>query len=851
MPKKKTLSKNKNIDKYIFDEKRKNIPEVGLVSNRTDKIKSDPTKYQHDPYVDPSLSWSGKAENDELEIQETSLHIHEKIDTQRIIKSFLKKNNKNSYTPSLFEELDIQFPINKIIDFYSHDYNWSNRLIAGDSLIAMNSLIVKEGMQNSVQTIFFDPPYGIKYNSNFQPFTKSKTTLGDDDVNLSSEPEMIKAFRDTWHLEIHSYLSFLRNIVFLGHKLLKESGSIFIQISEDNVHYVRQILDEVFGKENFVSQINIKRANMTISKALLNTATYYVVWYAKQKKDKNGKQILKYNQLYKEKDIQTFVDTAGSHAWFENKKTKKTFKATPEQRRNVDNFLKENPELICFRTLSMTSMGETPKKQIIEFNGEKFEAHSGSHFSVTDEGIKNLISKNRLIKEGNNIFYKYYYDDYPITELNSLWEQIGPASSKIYVVQTPDEVVKRCILMSSNPGDLVLDPTCGSGTSAYVSEQFGRRWITIDSSRIALTLAKQRLLTSIYPFYKIINDKKSVSNGFQYKEAKHITRGSIANNEREEIVYLVDQPLIDNSKLRVSGPFTVEAVPSNEIKVASLEEGKSNYDISRSSDLTVNELEEWIDELKSTGIRGLNNKIVEFSNVKLRKGSGYIHGEGEVINDKQNTHLSSLISFGPKFNALDQRQIESVVEEILTYDKKPDLLIFAFFHIDPEASKDIDHMNISGCKIIKAQMNLDLITKDLKRKKSSNQSYWLIGSPDIEIIKTSQENFKIKILGFDYYDPIQGKITSGSTKDITMWMLDTDYDEKSLFPDQVFLVDNDSNRNWDKIKKLLKDEINEDELKKFYSDTSLEFKLGKNKKIGVKIIDSRGIESLIIKKMNE
>ena len=849
MGKKKQIS-NKDLDNYSFDEKRKNIPEVGLVSNRTDKIKNENTFYKHDPFVEPNLSWSSKVENDELQIQETSLHIHEKIDTQRIIKSFLKKEEKKSYTPSLFEELDVKFPINKVIDFYAHEYDWSNRLIAGDSLIAMNSLIVKEGMQGSVQSIFFDPPYGIKYNSNFQPFTKSKSTLSDDDKNLSSEPEMIKAFRDTWHLGIHSYLTYLRNIVFLGHKLLKDSGSIFIQISEDNLHYVRQILDEVFGKENFVSQINIKRANMTISKALLSTATYYIVWYAKQKRDKSGKQILKYNQLYEEKDLQSFIDSAGSHTWFENKKTKETFKATPEQRKNVEKFLKSNPDLQCFTTLSMTSMGDNIKNQIIEFNGEKFKPHPGSQFSVTDEGIKNLIEKNRLIKEGNNIRYKYYFEDYPISEINSFWDKIGPASSKIYVVQTPDEVVKRCILMSSDPGDLVLDPTCGSGTTAYVSEQFGRRWITIDSSRIALTLAKQRLLTSIYPFYKIINDNKSVSNGFEYKQAKHITRGSIANNEPEGTVYLVDQPLVENSKLRVSGPFTVEAVPSNEIRVAPLEEGKNNYDISRSSDLTYVELEEWTDELKSTGIRGLNNKIIEFSNVKLRKGSGYLHAEGEVINNKENEYLNSLISFGPKFNALDQRQIESVVEEVLTYEKKPDLLVFAFFHIDPEASKDIDHMTIPGCKIIKAQMNLDLITQDLKRKKSSNQSYWLIGSPDIEVIKTKKGSYKVKILGFDYYDPLQGNIISGSTKDISMWMLDTDYDEKSLFPDQIFLVDNDKNRNWDKIKKLLQDQINESELKKFYSDTSSEFKLGKNKKIGVKIVDSRGIESLIIKKID-
>lgn len=282
--------KKKDIDHYLHQQKRKNIPEVGLVSNRTDKIQSVKTNYKHDPRIEPNLSWAGKKEGENFDIQETSLHIHEKIDPQRIIKSFLKKEEKKNYTPSLFEQQDIDFPINKIIDFYSHDFEWSNRMIAGDSLIAMNSLIAKEGLKNSVQTIYFDPPYGIKYNSNFQPFTKKQTEIGDDDKNLSSEPEMIKAFRDTWHLGIHSYLTYLRNIVFLSHKLLKDSGSIFLQISEDNLHYVRQVLDEIFGKDNFVSQINVKRPNMTIAKSLLNTATYYVVWYAKMKKDKTGKK---------------------------------------------------------------------------------------------------------------------------------------------------------------------------------------------------------------------------------------------------------------------------------------------------------------------------------------------------------------------------------------------------------------------------------------------------------------------------------------------------------------------------------------------------------------------------------
>ena len=840
MPRGKRKSTEPTIDSYIHDgKKRKNNPPVGLVSTITDKLNGR-TKYEHDPHIDPTLSWAGKKEGMSFEVQNVSLHIHERIDPMRIVKSFLKPK-KEVEQLSLFDEPENNQPLIKAIDFYRHEQDWSNRLIAGDSLLVMNSLLVKEGMAGKVQMVYIDPPYGIKYNSNFQPFVNDTSLKqADKDEDLVAEPEMIQAFRDTWELDVHSYLTYIRDRILISKQLLGDSGSIFIQISEENVHRVRSILDEIFGPQNFISQINIKRASMMFAKKLLNNAVYYVIWYAK------NKESVKYHQLFTEKDAQWFADSAGAHLKAENPANNSTITVPSDMRKNMKEFSIKYPGWKLYRLLGVNAQG-SEKRDPFEFEGRSFVPPSGTQWKYSYDGLNILKTKNRLEIEGTSLACKVYLSDYPVESINSLWEGIGAAGDKIYVVQTSDEIVKRCILMTTDPGEIVLDITCGSGTTAFVSEQWGRRWITCDTSRVAITLAKQRLMTARYDYYKLAHPQEGVKSGFEFNTASHVTLGSIANNEptKQEILY--DQPSKVSGVVRVTGPFTVEAVPSLRIKpfdgnMPKLEVG--GQELARTGES--GKQTEWRDELKTSGIRAVGGHTITFSRVEPITATRFLHARAEVL-EKDGTNKLAYISFGPDFGPLEQRQAEAAITECRSLKEKPDFVIFAAFHFDPEASKDIDQMKLPGVTIIKAQMSVDLLTADLRKKRSSSQSYWLIGQPDVEVKKQNDGRYIVKLHGFDYYDPISGEIISKGTKHIAMWFLDTDYDERSIFPDQVFFPEGDSKSDWTKLAKALKSEVNEDTLKKFSGVESIPFTPGENNKIAIKIIDNRGIESFVIK----
>jgi adenine-specific DNA-methyltransferase len=840
--KKQKKGKEISVESYSHKgKKRKNNPPVGLVSSATDKLNGR-TKYQHDPHIDPYLSWAGKKEGADFEVQNVSLHIHERIDPKRIIKSFLKEDTKPQQ-PSLFEQPDNDPPLNKAIDFYRHEQDWTNRLIAGDSLLVMNSLLKKEGMAGKVQMVYIDPPYGIKYNSNFQPFVNDTSIKqADKDEDLVAEPEMIQAFRDTWELGVHSYLSYLRDRALLAKDCLHESGSIFIQISEENVHGVRCILDEIFGPENFVSQINIKRASMMFVKKLLNNAVYYVIWYAK------NKEKIKYKQLFTGKDEQWFADSAGAHLRAENPTSGESIIVPADMRKNMKEFSIKYPGWRLYRLLGVNAQG-TEKRDPFEFKGKIFVPPNGTQWKYSYAGLDVLRNCSRLEVEKYSLACKVYLSDYPVEAINSLWDGIGAAGDKIYVVQTSDEIVKRCLLMTTDPGDLVLDPTCGSGTTAYVAEQWGRRWLTCDTSRVAVTLAKQRLMTAKFDYYELAHPNEGIRSGFKYKTVPHITLGSIANNEPTKQETLYDQPFVEKGKVRVSGPFTVEAVPSLRVKPFDGKEPKleiTNEQLARTGE--TGKQAEWRDELKASGIRTIGGKVISFSRVEPMIATRFLHAEAEILEESGENKIA-YISFGPDYGPLEQRQVEEAIKEARDLKNKPDFVIFAAFHFDPEAAKDIDHINWQGVKLLKAQMSVDLLTKDLRKKRSSSQSYWLIGQPDVEVVKQKDSKFKVKVNGFDYYDPVSGEIISKGTKHIAMWFLDTDYDERSLYPEQVFLPEGDSKRDWTKLAKALNGEVNEELIEQFRGIESLPFSAGEHKKIAVKIIDNRGIESFVIKEL--
>jgi adenine-specific DNA-methyltransferase len=420
---------------------------------------------------------------------------------------------------------------------------------------------------------------------------------------------------------------------------------------------------------------------------------------------------------------------------------------------------------------------------------------------------------------------------------------------KIYVVQTTNKVIQRCLLMTTDPGDLVLDITCGSGTTAFVAENWGRRWITCDTSRVALTLAKQRLMTAKYDYFELAQPQEGVGSGFRYKTVPHVTLKSIANNEPAPEETLYDQPYIDNKRVRITGPFTVEAVPAptalnlnreTQIDEADVTNISADHSVSRSGETLRHS--DWKDELLRTGIRGKGGQRIEFSRVESLSATKFLHVEAET-KDKEPKRV--LVCFGPEHAPLEQRTVELAIDEATHIKPAPQILLFCAFQFDEEAAKDIDETDWKGLTLLKVQMNADLQTHDLKKKQTNSDSFWLVGQPDVKLteIKKGENKGKsqVEVIGFDYYDPRKGEVMSGGSGDIAMWMLDTDYDGRSLYPSQIFFP---MSGGWDNLAKNLKAELDAEKLESFHATVSLPFTPGKA--IAVKIIDARGIESLKI-----
>lgn len=821
----------KPIEQYEHkDKQRVNNPPVGLVDAHTDNGGYKKKTYQYDPHLDPQLQWAGKAEHTSFDVPTVSLHVHERIDPRRIIET-VKKEEEALTQMSLFETE--KKPLREAIEFYKHKENWSNRLIAGDSLLVMNSLLEKEGMGGKVQMVYFDPPYGIKYGSNFQPFVNKRDVKEKDD-DLTTEPEMIKAFRDTWELGIHSYLTYLRDRVKLAFDLLHNSGSIFIQISDENVHRIRIILDEIFGPENFVAQINY-RSMTPLSQKGMPSVYDYIIWYAKDINAMKFRPLYTYRKIEDESEFCYLDKGKGDYV-----------KLNSEQ---IKDLWKEDREKIFKRSV-LTSSGYTPScTYAFEFDGKKHSPLSGKSWRTHPDGMQKLLKENRIFVLGKNPYFKQFHSDFPYIQLENSWGDTaaGFSDPKKYVVQTHEKVVQRCMLMTTDPGDLVFDPTCGSGTTAKSAENWGRRWITCDTSRVALTLAKSRLLASLYDYYELSYPSEGIGSGIKYQSYQRITLGSIANNEPPEEIKIVDSPIVNKSKTRVTGPFTVEAVPAPVAKSFEEVEADSNLeaDISISRSGETLRQDEWRNELLRAGVRAKGGKLIEFTRVEPLSGTRFLQAEAET---KEDNPKRVVVCFGPEHAPLEQRMVELALEEARTLKPKPEIILFCAFHFDSEARKDIEETNWPGITLLEAQMNADLLTDDLKKKRSSNESFWLIGQPDVQIkeIKSGDDKGKyiVEVNGFDYYNPKTGTVDSGGKGDIAMWMIDHDYDGRSLFPSQVFFPMAGAKEGWATLAKNLKAEIDEEKIEAFGGTVSLPFTAGKN--VAVKIIDARGIESLKI-----
>jgi adenine-specific DNA-methyltransferase len=846
------------------DKLRANNPPVGLVTPATDPPEPPKKTYAYDPHLDPQLIWAGKAERLSFDVDVVSLHVHERIDPMTIIQAVRTDGHSETESPasdtplrqrSLFEEPKQNPPLRDALDFYRHPQGWSNRLVAGDSLLVMNSLLEKEGMAGKVQMAYIDPPYGIRYRSNFQPFT-SKNKVKDKDEDLTQEPETLKAFRDTWQLGVHSYLTSLRDRLRLVKELLTDSGSCFVQISDENLHHVREILDEVFGPSQFASMIAFAKGGGGLSASDRPSSRFdYLVWYAKDASK------IKYRRLYERRDN----DIESGFGWVQ---------LPNGDRRKLTRAEKDNPAALpagsrIFGDEDFTKPGPGSKYEI-KFNGESYD--SGKRWwGMPKERLQRVLDSGRAVVVGQKLRYVRFVDESPGRAIDNFWDGLGGASEPVYVVQTNATVTQRCLLMTTDPGDLVIDPTCGSGTTAVVAEQWGRRWITCDTSRVATTLAKQRLMTASFPYYRLAHEHEGVSSGFLYETVPHVTKEFIADcqhikpgmtqPEIDEALKrygprepLFDRPKFNNAKVRVTGPFTVEAVPAvTVVPVDDIHETPASDSSVARSGATARQ-DQWLDELFKTGVRGKQNQMLRFARLEPLPGFKCLQAVGE---SEPNGHGAKrvAVSFGPEHAPLEQRQVEMAWEEARVLTPKPDVLLFAAFQFDPEAAKDIDELTSAktGLTFLKAQMNTDLLTEDLKKKRASNESFWLIGQPDVSLRSVKQkgkgkdkptEAYVVEVHGFDYYNPVTGKIDSGDTQKIAMWLLDTDYDGRSLFPRQVFFPMSGPKDGWSRLAKNLKAEIDEDLIEAYRGTESLPFTPGKYRRVAVKIVDDRGIESL-------
>ena len=551
MPRKTQSTKDVETIRHVED-RRRIIPtaEYEPVMNDDDKTPIQVAYARRNRDLDPQLVWRGKDEQDwsDLVVAAPPLYIQEKVHPKVLIDDLRRATQDRAQAePDL--QLDLFADFNGIpddataTDFYQHDANWTNRMILGDSLQVMASLAEREGLRGKVQCIYFDPPYGIGFNSNFQWSTTSRNVRDGKSDHITREPEQVKAFRDTWRDGIHSYLTYLRDRLTVARDLLTESGSIFVQIGDENVHRIRDLLDEVFGQENFISLVTLKKTGGQTSN-LLSTVTDYVLWFAR------NRSIVKFRQPFLPFKVG------------EGKGTGERYSNIRLEDGTVDRWTKtgslpSNAKYARIDPLTSNRPAKEHEKVPFRFMGNTYLPAAGRTWSTTQNGLSLLSRASRIYSTGKQLCYVRCHDDFPATPLGNLWEDVAGKTNKIYVVQTFERIIQRCILMTTDPGDLVLDPTCGSGTTAYVAEQWGRRWITVDTSRVALALARARIMGARYPYYLLADSPagqlkeaevtrtapstaptyNNVRQGFVYERVPHIMLKDIANNTEIDVIW--------------------------------------------------------------------------------------------------------------------------------------------------------------------------------------------------------------------------------------------------------------------------------------------------------------------------
>lgn len=879
-----------SVDAITHADKRANLPTADPHAQDfvTQEMEQPiPVHYRRDPTLDPQLVWKGKDELDseDLIAEAPAIYIQEKVDPRVIIENLRSTAKRPEDEPelTLFDTFDGLGELD-LIDFYHHQANWSNRMILGDSLNVMASLAEREGLRGQVQMIYVDPPYGIKFGSNWQVSTRKREVKDGKLEDASREVEQIKAFRDTWELGIHTYLAYLRDRLTLAGDLLTDSGSIFVQIGEENVHLVRALMDEVFGSENFVAQISVRKT--ATPSRLLDDAFFYILWFARDLKS------TKYRQLWSERSKADWVLNVPKNSWgiIEPDGTKRGL--TPEERRN--------PRLIpssarLYALSKLTSAGATKTPQDFEFEGRTIRPPTNTHWKTTVDGLRRLVAAGRIETRGGPPWFMRFHEDFPaIPVTNSFDDTAGKSVDPIYVVQTQPDVIERCVLMTTDPGDLVLDPTCGSGTTAYIAEQWGRRWITIDTSRVALALARQRLMGSQFPWYILADSVEGreaeselsgdslppaavtndIRHGFVYERIRHITLKSIANNpdisqgmspaditaairRHAEFELLYDKPREDPRKVRVSGPLTVESLsPHRSLAFAGSAVDSTGALNAHEADASVRDDSSFeqtiLANLRTAGIQnGRRGERLTFETVEPYAGS-YIQAVGERGEALDGTPKRVGLTIGPQYGTVGPSFIKDAAREANRAGDL-DLLCVLAFAFDPSVlgtgddyvTSEEGFANVAAERrlgrvpVLLVRMNADLVMGEDLKKTSAGNLFTVFGEPDIEV-KHDGDDLRVVLHGVDVYDPNTGQVRSNDTDQIALWTIDTSYNEESFFVRHCYFTGGQD--PYARLKKTLKADIDEDAWASLYRTESRSFPRPNTGKIAVKVINDYGDE---------
>jgi adenine-specific DNA-methyltransferase len=877
----------KPVENVRHRDKRINIPTDELRDFVQEDERAPKTVlYPRDASLDPQLVWKGKDELDsaDLEVPAVPIYIQEKIHPRVIIENLRKTAKEGDPEPELTLFADFNgIEFEDLVDFYQHEQNWSNRLILGDSLLVMTSLAEKERLRGKVQMVYIDPPYGIKFGSNWQVSTRKRDVKDGKVTDATRQPEQIRAFRDTWELGIHSYLTYLRDRLVPARDLLTDTGSVFVQIGDENVHLVRGVLDEVFGSENFCSLITFKKTSGATGSLLPGTSDY-LLWYAK-----DAAQV-KYRPLYRQRVIGGLG--GGAYSWVEEKDGTRRRMTADEQQ--APERLPEGARVYRLQILTSQSQGREKGEGAaswfpITVEGRVFRPSMQARWKTNEAGMARLLDANRVQAAGNNPNYVRYHEDFAAFPLTNLWDdtQSGSAMDKVYVVQTNSKVIERCLLMTTDPGDLVLDPTCGSGTTAYSAEQWGRRWITIDTSRVALALARTRLMASRYPMYLLADSAEGqqreseitgqppatsptagdVRKGLVLRRIPHVTLKSIATNpdirngmtrgeieaaiqRHAEQEVLVDQPYEDNKRIRVTGPFTVESLSPHRVLSAEDEQPASE----ETPNAAASFLNLVLDNLRKAGVQ--NTVKQEHLNLDWIEpfASEWLSAHGEFT-DKDEITRRVAISIGPEYGTVGSEQVKEAAKESLK-GAGFDLLLVCGFAFDAHAGETAkefqpesaagwavaeEERKIGRLPVLLVRMNPDLtMGEDLLKKTGAGNLFMVFGEPDVTIARATDGNVTVEIRGVDVYDPTTGQIRSSSVDDVACWFVDTNYNGESFFVRDAYFTG--AGDPYAQLKRSLRSDIDEVAWESLYRTTSRPFRAPETGRIAVKVINHYGDE---------